>query len=104
MATSSGPHCHDQRPYDIDLGAAGAGDGQVDTVTVNGTDRADSVAVGAQGANVDVSGLKAETVITGADTTDRLQVNGQGGNDTVDVSRRASSLIGVSVDLGAGQR
>jgi hypothetical protein len=31
-------------------------------------------------------------------------VNGQGGNDTVDVSRRASSLIGVSVDLGAGQR
>ena len=88
----------------IDLSAAGVGDGQADVVTVNGSEKNDTVSVGAKGDKVDVTGLKAETVISGSDAAlDRLQVNTLGGRDKVDVNRRASGLIGVAVDLGPGQ-
>ena len=61
------------------------------------------VAVTGDGSTVDVSGLRTETTITGADTRDQLQINTQDGNDTVHVDPRATALIGVTTDLGAGQ-
>jgi RTX calcium-binding nonapeptide repeat (4 copies) len=95
----------DIREANIDLAATGgAGDGSADTVTVIGTNKADHVAVAADGPVVDVSGLRADTRIAGAEiTADALQVNTLGGNDTVAVSDDARALIGVGVDLGIGQ-
>ena len=87
----------------IDLSVAGAGDGQVDSVTVNGTHNADHVNVRSHDGRVDVEGPSAETRITGSEPTDHLQVNALGGRDRVDVDHDVSQLIGVGVDLGSGQ-
>lgn len=88
----------------VNLGLAdGTSDGQLDSVIVSGTNDADRVEVTGDGTAVDVSGLPTETTITGADTTDKLQVNTQDGNDRVQVDPSATALIGVAVDLGAGQ-
>ena len=95
------------RQADIDLSASGdggAGDGQADLVTVNGTNSDDHVNVVGQGTQVDVSGLQTATRITGSQAADRLQLNTLDGNDTVTVDPSALSLIGVTTDLGAGQR
>ena len=95
----------DFRKADVDLSAAtGGGDGVADTVTVNGTNRRDNVDVEADGSTVEVDGLKTTTNITGGETIDLLQVNTLGGDDDVDVEQAARDLIGVNVDLGAGQR
>ncbi len=94
----------DFRRANVDLsGPAGGGDGQADTVTVNGTPRGDYIDVNANGARVEVSGLRTATNVTGSETIDRLQVNGLGGNDDVDVDPAVLALIGVVVDLGSGQ-
>jgi hypothetical protein len=82
------------------IGLGGAADTKDDTVTVNGTEQADQIAVGAQGGAVDVSGLQPQTVITGSRPTDRLDINARGGSDQVDVSDAAKALIGVLVDFG----
>jgi Ca2+-binding RTX toxin-like protein len=94
----------DVRRADIDLSSQGAGDLQVDSVTVNGTNQADNVKVDADNGAVDVTGLRAETRITGSEPTDQLTVNSLGGNDKVDVRNAAKALIGIEVDLGTGQR
>jgi hypothetical protein len=92
------------RQANIDLSSAGASDGVLDTVTVNGTDKADRVNVSADNGGVDTTGLRTSTRITGADTRDQLHVSTFGGNDSVTVDRGATALIGVAVDLGSGQR
>jgi RTX calcium-binding nonapeptide repeat (4 copies) len=89
----------------LDLAAnGGGGDDSVDTVTVNGTNRADTVRVDAAGPAVQVTGLHTTTEIVGSEPTDHLQVNTVGGNDTVGVTDPAAALIAVGVDLGIGQR
>jgi hypothetical protein len=87
----------------IDLSVDGAADTKADSVVVNGTDGADDVVVDAAGGAVDVDGLRPATVITGSDELDRLHVNTLSGQDRVDVTRAAADLIGIVVDLGAGQ-
>ena len=94
----------DVRHADLDLSAQGASDGATDTVTVNGTNTADRIDVSALDHSVDVSGLHTETTISGADPVDQLQVNSGGGNDRVHVSDAAAALMGITVDLGTGQR
>ncbi len=95
----------DFRRADVDLSApTGGGDAQADTVTINGTPKRDRIDVEAEGARVDVEGLKTEVRITGSEVIDRLQVNGLDGNDDVDVDDDVSALIAVAVDLGPGQR
>ena len=81
----------------------GGGDGQPDTLTVNGTDRADSIDVSAGGGVVEVDGLQTAVDIAGSETTDLLQIKALGGNDDVDVAQAALDLINVAVDLGSGQ-
>ena len=94
----------DFRQADVDLsGPAGGGDGESDSVTVNGTERSDRIDVETDGARVDVEGLRTEVRITGSETSDALQVNSLGGNDDVDVEQAVFALIGVTVDLGSGQ-
>jgi hypothetical protein len=88
----------------IDLSKSSGGSDQVaDNVTVKGTNRADHVDVAAQGGRIDVAGLAADTQITGSETLDHLQVNTLDGDDMVTVDPNVSTLIGVAVDLGAGQ-
>jgi Ca2+-binding RTX toxin-like protein len=91
------------RTADIDLSAQGVGDGEVDVVTMNGSDRPERVRVSASGAEVDVRGFAARTHITGSESTDRLQLNGRGGDDTFRVGGGAAALIGVAIDGGVGQ-
>jgi Ca2+-binding RTX toxin-like protein len=94
------------RQAGIDLSASGnggAGDGQADLVTVNGTNSDDHVDVVGQGTQVDVSGLQTGTRITGSDAADRLQLKTLDGNDTVSVDSSVLLLIAVTTDLGAGQ-
>lgn len=95
----------DFRKADVDLsGPTGGGDGQSDTLTVNGTDRRDHIDVTARDGAVDVAGLRAAVDITGSETSDLLQIHALGGNDDVDVDQAARALIDVAVDLGSGQR
>jgi len=90
------------RQANIDLSAAGGGDGQPDVVTVIGTEGADQVSIQAEGARADVDGLATDTGITGGEAIDRLQVDTLGGDDTIDVDDTAS-LIDIAVDLGPDQ-
>ena len=92
----------DVRQVDVNVGANGA-DGVLDNVIVNGSDHADHVNVTGEASTVHVDGLRAETTVTGADTRDQLQINTGAGNDTVNVDGTATSLIGVTADLGADQ-
>jgi len=87
----------DFKQADVDLqGAAGGGDGSVDTVTVNGTDSADAVNVAPGGVGVQVSGLKTTTGIAGSEPTDQLVVNGLAGTDTITVDPATNALISVT--------
>ena len=66
---------------DVNLDLAGTpgsrtGDGQADTVIINGTGGNDKIAIARHGGSVDVRGLAASVQITGADASkDRLIVN-----------------------------
>ena len=80
----------DVKQVAIDLAAtpgSSQGDGQPDTVTVNGTAGGDYVSVVSSGASVVVNGLPAQVKIGGAEGgNDTLVINGLGGNDTINAS------------------
>ena len=75
----------DVRNVNTDLAGTpgGAGDGQVDRVVVNGTNRNDAIEVSGDNAGVAVSGLSAIVAIQHQEPTDKLEINSLGGNDTV---------------------
>jgi Ca2+-binding RTX toxin-like protein len=91
----------------LDLAAAiggGAGDGAADSVTVNGTDRADDIQVTATEGTVDVNGAPVTVHIDHSEVIDdKLTVNGLRGDDDVAVSPEAAALIQTLVDLGADE-
>ena len=94
----------DFRLADIDLSApTGGGDGQADTVTVNGTERSDNIDVSADGGVVQVDGLQTAVEVAGSEAIDVLQIKALGGDDDVDVDQAALDLIAVAVDPGPGQ-
>jgi Ca2+-binding RTX toxin-like protein len=91
----------------LDLtGSTGRGDGQTDTVILNGTEGDDHARIAAfdNGARIGaVVGVAPLVNITGAEATnDVLTVNALGGNDTVDASLLSANLIGLSLNGGAG--
>ncbi len=90
---------------DIDLGAiGGGGDGQSDTVVVNGTDRRDVVDVTRSGEQVLTTGLRTETRIVGSEpANDTLLVQTLDGNDDVTVAPDVADLINTVVDLGGDE-
>jgi Ca2+-binding RTX toxin-like protein len=92
----------DVRQVNVNVGANGA-DSVLDNVIVNGSDQADHVKVSGEASTVKVDGSQAETTISGADTSDQLHINTGDGNDKVTVDGTATSLIGVTADLGADQ-
>jgi Ca2+-binding RTX toxin-like protein len=84
----------------IDLGQ---GDGQPDTVTVNGTAGDDQIRVVSSGASVVVNGLPAQVTISDAEPgNDTLVMNGGAGNDNIDASVLQAGLINLTIDGGAG--
>ena len=94
----------DFRQANVDLSApTGGGDTASDTVTVSGTDRADRIDVDADGAVVEVTGLRTAVDVTGGETIDLLRVDALGGDDDVDVDPAALALMNVVVDLGLGE-
>ncbi len=88
----------------VDLsGPAGGGDAAVDVVTVNATEEDDEIDVTADGAAIEVAGLKTTLSLTGSETTDQLKIDALDGDDEVDVDAAVPTLINVLVDLGAGE-
>ncbi|MGA9925505.1 MAG: hypothetical protein WBQ29_19070, partial [Isosphaeraceae bacterium] len=82
---------------------SGVGDGQADTVIVNGTAGKDRIAVASNAGNADVLGLAARVHIAGAEAAnDRLIVNALAGDDVVDASGLAAGAIQLTADGGDG--
>ena len=78
-----------------------AGDGQADSVIVNGTDDDDIAVVAGDPSGAFVWGLTATVNITGADAAlDRLFINTLGGADAVDASALQANVIGLTLDGG----
>jgi Ca2+-binding RTX toxin-like protein len=92
------------RTVHVDLSSGAAPDGQLDTVSVDGTDRPDHAAVSVHDSAIDVNGLHRRVQITGNDTADQLQISTGAGNDSVVVTNDAAAAIVVGVDLGSDQR
>jgi Ca2+-binding RTX toxin-like protein len=89
----------------VDLAAfgAGIGDGQADTVIVNGSAGNNRIGITASGTLVTVSGLPAEVTIDHAEgANDSLVVNGLGGNDSIDASRLNAGQISLTINGGTG--
>ena len=68
------------------------GDGQPDTVVINGTAGDDVITVANVNGVVTVTGLAATTTITGFDANDRLIINGLGGDDVIQASGLGTAL------------
>src|SRR5262249_18016300 len=90
----------------IDLGSpagSGTGDGQADTVIVNGTAGNDTVIVAGDQNGVAVLGLAAQVNVTGSEAAnDRLVVNGLRGDDVVEASGLSAGAIQFKADGGDG--
>src|SRR5437764_2268709 len=83
------------------LGGA-AGDGQADSVTVDGTNGNDAINVSGDVSGVAVAGLSARVAIQHQEPNDELDVNGLAGNDAIDPPRLAAGVVALSLDGGAG--
>ena len=67
--------------------ASGVGDGQVDTVTINGTAGDDIVTATLPGGDLFVTGLATSVLVDGFETAnDTVRIQGLGGDDIVDAS------------------
>ena len=96
----------DVKNIELDLETAvggGAGDGAVDTTTINGTAGNDSILIAPNAGAVDVTGLAAAVKIEHSEAAnDVLNVNALGGNDTINGSVGLAALIKVVADAGSG--
>jgi Ca2+-binding RTX toxin-like protein len=81
----------------------GAGDGQPDTVIVQGTSEDDVILAVGDAAGSAVLGLAAQINITGAEAAnDRLTVNALAGDDVVEATGLAAGAIGLVANGGDG--
>jgi Ca2+-binding RTX toxin-like protein len=62
---------------------SGTGDGQSDTIVVNGTAGNDTISVTNDNGVVTISGLATDVTITGFEPTDHIVINGLGGDDVI---------------------
>jgi Ca2+-binding RTX toxin-like protein len=83
------------------LGGA-TGDGQADSVIVNGTNGNDTLNVSGDTSGVAVSGLGPLVAIQHQEPSDTLRVNGFGGNDAISAAALAAQAITLTLDGGAG--
>jgi Ca2+-binding RTX toxin-like protein len=95
----------DVSDVNLDLAATvggASGDGQADSVTVDGTNGDDTINVSGDASGVAVSGLVAQVAIQHQEPTDALAVNGLGGNDAISAAALAAQAINLTIDGGAG--
>jgi Ca2+-binding RTX toxin-like protein len=74
------------------------GDGQADTIVLNGTNGNDRITVTNNNGVVTVSGLAEEVTISGFEANDRIVINGLGGDDVI----VASGLSGMLLTANGG--
>jgi Ca2+-binding RTX toxin-like protein len=88
----------------IDLAAFGTatGDGQADTVTVNGTADDDAITLTASGSALTVGGLSEQVTIDHGEAGDHLTINAGAGNDTIDASAIPAGTMGLTLNGGDG--
>ena len=96
----------DVRDVAVDLAGAAnlsAGDGQADTVIVNGGAAGEQISVALQGSAVVVNGLFAKTTVDHIDAgLDQLVISAGAGDDRIDASLVPASAILLTLDGGAG--
>src|SRR5262249_14133914 len=79
-----------------------AGDGQADTIVVNGTAAADNITVSGSRTTANITGLPAAISITSAEgANDKLTINGLAGADVIDASGLSAGVIGLTLNGGA---
>jgi Ca2+-binding RTX toxin-like protein len=78
------------------------GDGELDTVVVNGTSAANIIDIVGAGDSYAVLGLTAQVLVTNSDATDGLVVNALGGNDSVTATALPAGTVKLKIDGGAG--
>ncbi len=82
---------------------SGTGDGQADTVIVNGTGHNDAIQISGAGTSFTVAGAAALVTVQGSEgANDQLVVNALGGNDSVTAAGLAANVVGLTIDGGAG--
>ena len=82
---------------------SGMGDGQADSVIVNGTNGADEIVVAGSQSGITVSGLAASVHISGDEAaSDQLTVNGLAGDDTINASSLQANAIILTENGGDG--
>ena len=87
----------------IDLALPGTvGDGQNDSVIVNGTAGGNHINITAVGSMVTVGGLSEQVTIAHAEPGDLLSINGGGGRDTIDASALPAATMLLTLDGGDG--
>lgn len=93
----------DVTTVNIDLrGPIGGPDGQIDTVTVNGTNGADNFGVSGDAGGVHVFGLHSAVNAFFTDAGDRLTLNGLGGDDVINASSLEAGAVQLTINGGLG--
>jgi Ca2+-binding RTX toxin-like protein len=94
----------DMTKIGLDLrGPNGGGDGEADTVTVNGTNGDDVFGATGDSGGVNVFGLQAAVDIFFQEVAnDRLTLNGLGGNDSIDAKSLEADGIQLAINGGLG--
>jgi len=78
------------------------GDGQFDSVTVDGTNGDDVVSISSLGGKIVVDGLSAQVAVDHAEADDKLVVTALAGDDIIDASTLAASKATLQLLGGAG--
>jgi Ca2+-binding RTX toxin-like protein len=87
----------------VNLAATGGGgDSAADTVTVNGTENADSINATGNANSVSVTGLVPQVVISGFENLDHLTINGLGGDDAITGAIAFTAKGGQGADVLVG--
>ena len=95
----------DVENVDVDLaGTLGGatGDGQTDSVTVDGTNGNDALNIAGDTSGLTVSGLRTQVAIRHQEPTDQLFVDSLGGDDSISATGLASGAISEFLDGGDG--
>ena len=79
-----------------------AGDGQVDTIFINGTESDDVILIAGDASGITILGLAAQINISGFDANDQIVINGLGGDDVIDASGLAANVIQFTANGGDG--
>src|SRR5262249_49140778 len=80
----------------------GGGDGQVDSVIVNGTSGNDAIKAQFVNNAIAVQGLAAQVAIVGSEATDHLTLNALAGDDVIDASGLPAGAISLTMNGGDG--